>query len=291
MHRALSWARSAALSSVSSSASGAPNFCRLHKHESRFLAFVPFVANDINVDAASAVSDDARCRFSPSVLAPTIEMLLPPANIAVIKSFFVSPLLARTEVPSFGWMIRAAPIASVNAQTPTSDTRIAGPQNEKIDPCACPNGLDIVLKIHQTRRASWRPRMPGVCARVKNGDEDVNKNEEHQQHTRCLLKPLQSPLPAHNHYPPKITGEAARFGAMDRAPKASHPQTLRAKSSGAGRPESTTVGHWQGNFPSGCNRFRLHSYARPHAVHRRIRCCCHSSSDGIRLPAGSSVRQ
>ena len=68
---------------------------------------------------------------------------------------------------------QGAPIASVNAHTPTSDTRIAGPQNEKIDPCARPNGLDIVLKIHQTRR-DLVAKNAGVCARIENGEEDVN---------------------------------------------------------------------------------------------------------------------
>ncbi|HEY0405907.1 MAG TPA: hypothetical protein VGC89_09265 [Pyrinomonadaceae bacterium] len=36
------------------------------------------------------------------LLAPTMEMLLPPACMAVTKSAGVSPLLARTDVPSFG---------------------------------------------------------------------------------------------------------------------------------------------------------------------------------------------
>src|ERR1700752_698532 len=94
------------------------------------------------------------------LLAPTIEMLVPPAYTAVMKSRGVSPLIDRTDVPSFGWIISPAASVSPRAQTTTKVTRIAGPQNERMQPRKRTNGFEIVLKNHHTRLATRGLRMP-----------------------------------------------------------------------------------------------------------------------------------
>src|SRR5690349_5067991 len=87
-------------------------------------------------------------------------MLLPPAYIAAIKSVGVGPVLAVTELPSFGWIIRAVPSVNIKAQTKSTRTRIIGPQNESINPRRRPKGLDNRRKTAQVTRAIRKLRIP-----------------------------------------------------------------------------------------------------------------------------------
>src|SRR3712207_1772608 len=74
----------------------------------------------------------------------------PPAYIAVTKSVGVSPLLARMAVPSSGCMINAAPSVRPRAQTPTSSTRMTGPQKDRTAPRLEPKTFEALTKEAQT---------------------------------------------------------------------------------------------------------------------------------------------
>src|SRR5689334_4348504 len=87
-------------------------------------------------------------------------MLLPPAYIAAIKLVGVGPLLAVTELPSLGWIIRAVPSVRIKAQAKSTRTRMIGPQNESTNPLRRPNGLDTWRKTDQVKRAIRRLRIP-----------------------------------------------------------------------------------------------------------------------------------
>ena len=86
-------------------------------------------------------------------------MLVPPAYIAVTKSVGVSPLVARMDVPSSGCMIKAAPSVSPRAQTPTSSTRMTGPQKDRTAPCLEPQTFEALTKEAQVSRPTLDPMM------------------------------------------------------------------------------------------------------------------------------------
>src|SRR3954467_9662805 len=92
-------------------------------------------------------------------LPPTIAMQVPPAYIAVTKSVGVSPLVARMDVPSSGCMIKAAPSVRPRAQTPTSSTRMTGPQMDRTAPRLEPKTFEALTKEAQTSRPTLDPMM------------------------------------------------------------------------------------------------------------------------------------
>jgi hypothetical protein len=81
---------------------------------------------------------------------PTMETLLPPTYMAVRKSVGVGPLLARTAVPSTGWMTSAVPSVSPRAHVTTSTPTMTGPQKDMATRRCLPRGRDAQRKSRQT---------------------------------------------------------------------------------------------------------------------------------------------